>query len=78
VFVGPDCDGEDSDTSPPEPINELRQWIAHADYENRTNEYGKHLTSKMTGSSVSVKADGVPVLYFIFRYIIHHSVLQSS
>lgn len=41
-FVDADEDSEDSGVSPPPSGHELRQWLAPTDYENPTNEYGKH------------------------------------
>ena len=55
VFVDADDDSEDNDTSPPNSVDELRQWLEPTDYENLTNEYGKHLNSHMAGTSVWVK-----------------------
>jgi ankyrin repeat protein len=55
VFVDADNDSEDNDTSPPKSVDELRQWLAPTDYENPTNEYGKHLNSHMAGTSIWVK-----------------------
>jgi ankyrin repeat protein len=55
VFVDADDESDESETSLLKSIDELRQWLAPTDYENPTDEYGKHMSSHMAGTSIWVK-----------------------
>jgi hypothetical protein len=50
VIVDADDDNDDNDTSPPKSADELPQWLAATEYENPTNECGKHLSSQMANT----------------------------
>jgi hypothetical protein len=49
MVVDADDDNDDNDTLSPKLADELPQWLA-TEHENATNEYGKHLSSHMTGT----------------------------
>jgi hypothetical protein len=50
VIVDADDDNDDNDTSPPKSADKLLQWPAATEYENPTNEYGKHPSSHTAGT----------------------------